>query len=883
MSDNFNTKAAQTDINNMQQSITATQAQMQSVKKAAEEFTNQINKTEGKVQKANRTMAHLMDGLVKKQAEYLKNEQKVLKLTEELVAAKEEEEALVGDLKVAQELKVAKLKEELRQHQLIVDTSKQEVKHHAEAISNLGKQKSLWGSIVSHVTGNTKELIASLTITRQLTKGLQGVAQAARDVNEARILSGSYKGMSGNFFADMKTNLKDAFEYSTQLSKAQTKLALLGISADETASSMKQFSLLAPEDISRQNAMTEATGALSKMLGVSLGDATEFVIEQSQKYNQTAEHSVTVMKDLQTRTEGLNSGMSKTVFVGRDVTKVLFDISRESQAVAQDQKMLQSTIAKNVMGLQAGGRSYQQAMKSSGDLAKLMTTEAPKWAQVMGGNELQKELMSNVNFAAKGVTNEFEQSIEDAAPGMVQKLKDIQARVGKDMTQYGANQQMMSELSQTSLGYDAQMKVWYDNIASKPNAELAVEQMTGKQGVEAADFVKLIRQHHDLKELMTLKLDAQGTEEAWKTLSDKVGEISTEEKDLIANVLKGREREAYLRDKMAKKDKDAITKNEEVQAASRAKALDNAKKNLALAKASGNAASIKYHEDKIKEYQDPENKNLKDTATEAIKKQAGAGAMGGGIWGALKTGLFGTTTGQVTTGLGGAGALWGAKTWFSQSNNVAAKMVRDALKGITNTGVEGVEKSAAKALFKGAGSGALKGALGSGLAGLGIDAVTGIYSDTDKISKDYNEKGFGEAALTTAKSGTKNMGLFSTALGIGGGALGGVLGGGIGAIPGAVAGGWLGSQLDDFLGTRVGNLYEDKGNAVENAKTLDTSMMDQQNASNQKTATFGQQNVQAGSRNVAFTPFQRNGGWDIEFRGVIPFADTLNANLEVLT
>ena len=316
-------------------------------------------------------------------------------ITEELLKLEKELKALEGDSKKAKEAEIAVQKtkldlqvEELQGLRKLKDESDKNTKAQKNAIKDLTTSQTLLGKLAD--TGLLKTL-GWVGGTAQIVKGLQGAGRAAQDVVDISLASGSFLGMSGDIRKDFLDLGAATWKYSSALDLTKIKMAGLGISVEETTGSFKKFSQITEwTDHSAESmaTLTEATGYLATALQVSLGDATDYVVESNLKFGRTGTQSAMVLKDIRDTTEEVNTRMHKTVVIGKDVTKVLFDLAHESNAGAQEQDLFSKMLIKNMVALQAQGYSYKTSLESATMYIKKLTTEAPEWGRILAGRDL---------------------------------------------------------------------------------------------------------------------------------------------------------------------------------------------------------------------------------------------------------------------------------------------------------------------------------------------------------------------------------------------------------------------------------------------------------------------------------------------------------------
>jgi hypothetical protein len=623
------------DIQSANETLKAIETDLRKAQDMAEFFFNKAATSTGEAAKNLDKMGGIWESLSKNTGEYLKL-QKELKVQEadRLKLLEEMEKLKKDDTKEAKDLLELKKKE--------FDEANKGIQKQREAIGNTEKQIQAQKKVVSEIDNSTgalgkffesgkAKLAAYLLSTERLMQAVKGFSQAARDVTDIAIQSGSFLGMTGNIGQDLITTGKAAFEYGTQLSLAETKLGLLGIKSEEVRDSFKEFSKITPfkDQAAQLEVLTSAIGAVSKELGVTLGDATEYVTESTMKYNRTAAQSAQTLYDVKTAVQTTNQELGRTVIVGRDVTKMLFDLARESTAGAQDQDLLAKTITSNMVNLQAQGNTLTQATRGVQTYTEAMTTKAPDWARYLAGPELVKQ--------TKHLSKEMAAELEASQPGIVKRINDIQSSA---LAPFEKQQQIQKMLEGTRLG----MQVMGEQVDKF---------LFDSQGKQKAGAALVIQGLYGITDplLQQQFIDQRKNEvEVNKRMKDTAAiqkKYGTETADyLLAH-------QADLHDKIL----DDITEENK----QKLKAIDDAKK-------AAEEANKKDLQDQINKAKDPALKailqkklegltgaGLAKTGEKALKEQTGSGLVanpGQAIFNFLQS-----PTGALLTGLLGIGSL----------------------------------------------------------------------------------------------------------------------------------------------------------------------------------------------------------------------------------
>jgi hypothetical protein len=685
MADNNDIKAANDTLKGIE-------ADLKKAQDMADLFFKQAASSTGEAAKNLDKMGGIWESLSKNTSEYLK-------LQKELKVQEEARLKLLSEIRKLEtdESKEGKDKLELKKKEF--DESNRGIMKQREALANTEKQILAQKKVVAEIENSTgalgkffesgkAKLVAYLASTERLIQAVRGFSQAARDVTDISIQSGSFLGMTGDFKNDFLTTGKAAFEYGTQLSIAETKLGLLGIKSEEVRQSFKEFSKITPfaGQAAQLDILTTATGALSKELGVSLGEATEYVTESTLKYNRTAAQSAQTLYDVKNAVMTTNQELGRTVIVGRDVTKMLFDLARESTAGAQDQDALAKTITANMVNLQAQGNTLDQATRATQTYIEAITTKAPDWARYLAGPELMKEVGK--------LNDDMKAQLEAAQPGIIKRINDIQASA---LAPFEKQQQIQKMLEGTRLGMDVMGKqvdkfIFDSNGKVKAGAALTIQGLYGiTDPLLQQQFIQTRQMEHDVQ----AGVDAY--KKANKDSTDTNAKYFLAHQDDLHDKIMG---DLQKVNQQKIKDADALKKK---ATEDRAKALEDEIKTLAV----GSDARIAAE----KKLAGLTGTGLEKTAEQALKEQKGSGALANP--GQAVINFLQSPTGALLTGLVGIGSLL--------ANSLIQTGLLAKIAAVPVSSIPGLAGNTAINAVKGAG-GLIKSGAGAVTSALGAEA-----------------------------------------------------------------------------------------------------------------------------------------------------------------
>lgn len=801
----------------------------------AEQFYNASRKANGEQRTALEGVAALYDAIAKKEGELLEVNKDMIDLDKQHFKLIQEQQKLQDQMMKASEKEkkdlIEKLdlnKKELAAHREISNEKSKTLRKVGEdldatrkQIAEMSKAKGFIGEIFSSARAGA---LAAITSAVALKKAFDNFLQVGRDAQDIQILSGKYNGMDGKgslwnpaTYAEASMGL---VKYSIDMSKSQIALQGLGFSAEEAKASFKTFAQLSG-DTSSMDAMTQAAGGLSKMLGVDLSETTDFMVEQNLKFNKTATQSAETLLHVQQTVEHLNVGFDKTIIRGRDITKVLFDISRESKVLAQDQDEIAKILESNIVKLQKGGANYREAFDAAKTFTNVLTKDAPEFMKILSGREVYSMLKKN--------STEVIAELAKTSPEIAKRVKDVYN--SKDLNQYEKERIINEMTGQTKVGMEASMKVFsrtmgvfQDGAVSRISATFGVGYTQAKQIVQQAkselgieginDMLKKGLSNEDMTKEIKTKFDLDIND-------SQLEEIKSADAD---------HRQSVMRSIIMQNDADAIKAKADSDEVARVQKIADLKKEKDFAE----KQYAIYHRDSYKQMADDAQRGIDAAEAEGKNKGSGEktalqGIAGqeedknqqgnpiGKFWGNLK-GILSSPVGQLGVGVAGAGVAVGQAFLQVKANSYLAQIAE-------NTGGEGPGNKATgmlgnmlKKVISPQGA-----AVAGGLAAVGITGYAGYeaYQAYKDKNADAKTKGKAYGGAAGALGGAVGGAYLGAAIGSIVPGLGTIVGGGIGAGIGAL-GGYFGGK---GVGYGAGYAVDRYNQTDDRPSPVDTSNM----------------------------------------------------------
>lgn len=634
------------------QHAAAAQATLAQSQNLAEALRNTLNSNQSKSQASLDSLmafAKIQEKIAAQNKELIRTADQLAKLAEKRAALEKKISENSGDTpKKAAELEnlrktYQKYNEEIDTTRLSLNRMNIELKSTEKAV------KDLTASPLDKFleSGKTK-LLGFLFGLERITSGLNAVTKSARDFTDISIEAGDFKGLQ-SFIGTAGW----AVTYAKELQGAQTSTALLGISTEETAASFKQFSKIVSfkKQSGEIQELTVVSARLSQVLGVSLGETTEFIIQGQQKFGRTAGQSVKALKDLYDSTKKVNDITGDSTIRQRDVAKALFDVSNASEGLTQNQELLGSMITKNLVGLQEQGDTYAQALKGASTYIKALTSNAPDWAKIMAGNDLVKQVKIATTAGGK-LTGDMVASLEKERPGLAKSIQGIlDDEQNKKISPYVANRLMQQTLEGTSMGLNSMGKQ-LEGVISKMggNANIAIQQMYGVDFKGAQQLIDQATKEKKIREDMT-KIKSGNVKDLVAGGMDKgfLEKLRHEDDSTIQSALEKHETEVAAQG-IAKQKQDRVTDTQAAMNKAQAK-LQSATtpQERAFYQDQFDSSKKAYEEaSKPGELSSADKKTIGDTNKELGADMAGANEAGNGV-NAIMTFLNGPLT-KIATG-----------------------------------------------------------------------------------------------------------------------------------------------------------------------------------------------------------------------------------------
>lgn len=784
-----------------------------SMKKASELsdiLAKQASEATGEVAKHLDRMAALFDSMSKNSAEVLESEKKLKKIQEERLKAYKELESLKGDANKKEraqiQQKLKNLRDEANAERANLELKEKQIDAQKKYVTELGKSKNLLGEFFSN--GKT-QLLGYLASSAQLTKALLSMSKAVQDVADISIQSGTFFGMTGDFVKDFKDIGSAAVSYAKQSASVTYEMAKLGIATEEGAQAFKEFSQVVKNPGTAQAAesmrdLTVVTGQLSKVLGVSMPEATEFMIESQLKFNRTAQQSASAMYSVFTASEKYNRELGQTVIRGRDVSKVIFDLARESKAAAQDQELLSKMISSNLLRLQGQGQNYREALEGASLYIRKMTTDAPDWMKILSG----RQLLNTFGTLGQNLSAEMAKQLDAARPGLSDRVKKI--LTDPSLSSYAKQGLLQEALEGTQVGLDA-MQSQLSTIIKRAGPQ-ALSTIQAVYGVSQQEAYRLMDQNKAWQEQTTLRNKILDSSKSAKEVadeynkglkdSDKITEATIEnirklkDEDLVRSMIAERSNQESSKSLEDQKNKEAALALQKEE--NRKKELASKKQLLESTEDEGLKRAL---QKRIVELEGEPVKGISEKLDTNLKGYMTA--AGSQIKGAFDV-ITKTTAGQLASAA--LGFLILQKNGRDQLRVLSE--IRDSLRGSMGSGggmggeSGGLLDKLSKKIPKTKAGKVLGSALkvGGKFAPGILQAGYGLLTNYDTISEQYKKEGLGGAAKEAVASTLGKVGV-GTAVGS---AIGSI-------IPGAgtLIGGIVGSVADSMLDLpTIGDVYK---------------------------------------------------------------------------
>ena len=634
--------------------IKAAQEGIKKTSDLAETLAAQAQKYTGETYKQYQRVSELYSSMSKNMNEQLKSNERLKKLREEQLEIEEKLKKATDAERAVLIKQMKDLRDKKKLEEESLNLIESQLKAQQKFVEEMGKSKGLLRDFYD--SGKAK-LVGYLVSSAQLIRSLKSISTIVQDVSDISIQSGSFFGMSGEYTKDFEELGIAAASYSSSLMDVAFRMGVLGISTEEGAQSFKQFSQIVKNPGTEEAAkdmrdLTIQTGYLSKVLGVTMPEATDFVIESQLKFSRTAAQSANTLYSVFENTERYNKALGMTVIRGRDVTKVLFDLARESEAATQDQTALSNMITTNLLQLQAQGQSYQQALKGVQGYIKRMTTEAPDWSKIMAGRELLTEFKK---YGAQ-IPKALEDELNAASPELAKRVKDIMAGPGSELSK---QMQLQEALEGTRVGLDAMQKGIAGIIErARKGGEDGVLAIKGLYNVSAQEARRIIEQNDLYQKRLSIQNKFLDSKKSEQEIAEEYNKDLKEQDKISAAQVK------YLRDKNDLSEMQVLSEKkaqyEAEQALQKKKQQQEKDKEAEIEGLKAEYAKVtdtKLKESIKRKIEEKEGGPV-ERITETLKDKflATSTASGGFVKGTLEA-LNSTAAGQLATSVAGFAAL----------------------------------------------------------------------------------------------------------------------------------------------------------------------------------------------------------------------------------
>jgi len=799
MADESADAVSQTALKNMKEAqkiADALYSQSERANGAAADALGKIATVYDKIAKQNAELVKLRDELNDLEKKALDNLKKRQKAEEELKALQKNEteegkkqaqqaEANLENIKKEQAL----TRESIQLKRSATAEATKSTKEMKKQVEEMSKQGGLLGKVFS---SSKVQLFGYLASIASVSSAVAQLGKLSQDVLDISVLSGNYAALKGGMTDLAATAVK--LQYG--ISSANVGLRFLGYSSEEVKSSFMDLSatigrfdgsLAASKRVAE---LTETSGRLARMLGVTLPEATQYMIETNLKFSANNGDTAASLYEIYSSAKQFNEEAGKTVLRARDVTKVMFDLARESKAAALDQGYLSKTLTSNILQLQSQGKNYQESLDAASMYVKKLTTDAPNWTKILAGRELASALkpmrdeLGNLITGPDGLVqigSEMEAQLEKARPGLASRVKDIITNTKDEFTK---QQLLQSALEGTGVGIEAMesgLKKLIDQTGASANQ--ALQKIYNISAQEADAMIRQVKMADEIKQkkLEIYKLDEEA---AAKQLQDTYG-LDEAHAKYLANKQNGDRLTAFLRKKAESEATDKISTDSEIANAKRIGEIENLKMQLQNESSAGIRGEIQSQIDALEGVKSVEAKTEKDLS----------GVQGGTAGEIIAWGAEAVKNPLTKLVLGVAGITKLLSDWFMARAAMAAGEKLLGKSGPSDLG--GLLSGAGKAAGRGGAGQVLKTALRGGLKVGGAAALLEGAGTAYTAYSDYQAAEQSGASAETLR-GMRNKGIGKTA--------GATAGGGLGAWGGAAGGAAIGTLILPGVGTVLGGL-----------------------------------------------------------------------------
>lgn len=657
------------------------------------------------------------------------------------------------------------------------------------------KKTTLAGKAYAAGTSQVAKMAAGFGVAATAMKVYGRFTDAARLRNNLMIAS--YRGINDNLAGATAST----FQYEEAMRGAKATAIHLGMANEDVGGIMMKYQkIVGNAGPAAMGALTEATLATAKAMGIDSAEAISYVSAKMDNFGGTAQSALESLNDLRINTEKYNNSLAGVSIRGDEVVKTIQDITNSNNVYAVDQRFLATTLMRTSATLQANGESYNYAQKMANTYTKALSSAAPEWMQLINSFDIAKEVSGAWGKGADGVdklTDEMSNKLEKAKPGLSKKVSDLMSN--KEYSSYDKTRLLGEMLGDTDVGM---------TLMSKKIVDLGKSSITTLKNaynvsyMEAEEMYKAALKTQEVEE--STRILKEGTLEEQNDLKESMMETLDMSAAEIENALKNEDSKKRLLDLYA--DQNAIAESSATieeqrtnaiqEQAKLKKKLNDQEANLAKLKGEGASSSAI----KIAEAAAAETKTALDAQIAKVK-QGEAGAKVGSTEDlkkmteaekekqkptAVLTGdFFAAKIEELSSPLGLLAAGSAAFFLTSTANQLLQNMFLAKIAGgssATSAAIEVVKEVGLKVGLKGAAV-ATAGVVAAGIQG---------YESYNEY-QDAKEAGASETDL----SKLRNKGVAKTA--------GAGVGAGLGMWGGAAAGAAIGSAVP-IVGTMIGGL-----------------------------------------------------------------------------
>lgn len=376
----------------------------------------------------------------------------------------------------------------------------------SEAKMDAWKKNTLLGKSHTALTSNIAKMTAGIGFAALGMKALNRFSDAARLRNSLMIAS------YGSLTDEYGKAASETLRYESAMRGASATAKYLGMSNEDTIGIMMKYQRIigkaSPEAL---EALTSATLATAKVMGIDSATAIAYVSAKMDNFGGTAEGALASLQELRGETQKYNTSLAGVSIRGDDVVKTIQDITNSNNVYAVDQRFLAQTLMRTSATLQANGESYNYAQKMANNYTKSLSSEAPEWMKITNSFDIAKEVGAswgkNKTTGVEELTSEMAAKLEKAKPGLSKKVSELMSN--KQYSSYDKTRLLGEMLGDTQIGMTLMNKKIVDLGKSSISTLASVY---GKSYMEAEEIYKAALKTQELEE--NTRILKGGTSEA---------------------------------------------------------------------------------------------------------------------------------------------------------------------------------------------------------------------------------------------------------------------------------------------------------------------------------------------------------------------------------